>query len=248
LATLVSASATVKYAVASTAGGKRSSAGRRLDRHGAARRQRADAPRRPRSVRTAGWMPRRSSRSSCDASCSSSPSRSRNAPTSRRVLGQPPLATWTSRTSDTEPLLRAVVQVALDLAPRRVRGLDDARARGAQLGGAGRLDLVAQQLSSASRRSVMSNIAPSSHKPPAGPADELAAVEHPAHRRRRRARSGTRAGTAPSLSTEACVIASSTMSTSSGWTMLSSVRLRGQEVRGGIARDALDLVADHLQR
>ena len=44
-----------------------------------------------------------------------------------------------------EPLLRAVVQVALDLAPRRVGALDDPRARGAQLGD-GRAQLRRQPL------------------------------------------------------------------------------------------------------
>jgi hypothetical protein len=71
------------------------------------------------------------------------------------------------------------VQVALDLAPRRVGGLDDPRARRAQLRRARRLDLAPRSASSAARRSVMSNSAPSIHsRPPAR--DELAAVEHPA--------------------------------------------------------------------
>ena len=99
----------------------------------------------PRSVSTAGWMPRASSRSSAEASCSSRPSFSRNAPDLGRVLGQPPARDLDVEHERDEPLLGAVVEVALDLAPGVVGGLDDAGARGAQLGGPGRLDLVAQQ-------------------------------------------------------------------------------------------------------
>ena len=81
LATLVSASETVKYAVASaTAASRSSGSSTHLDRHRRARRSAATAGARPRSVSTAGWMPRASSRSSAEASESSSPRRSRNGP------------------------------------------------------------------------------------------------------------------------------------------------------------------------
>jgi hypothetical protein len=62
-----------------------------------------------------------------------------------RVLGQPRAGHAHVERERDEPLLRAVVQVALDLAPRVVGGLDDARARGLELLGADGLDLAPAQ-------------------------------------------------------------------------------------------------------
>ena len=75
-------------------------------------------------------MPRASSRSSSSASCSSAPHAS-SAAAVRRVgrRGRDPQR---ERERD-EPLLRAVVQVPLDPAPRLVRRLDDAGARRLEL-------------------------------------------------------------------------------------------------------------------
>ena len=99
----------------------------------------------------------------------------------RRVLGEPPAGDLDVEHEADEPLLRAVVQVALDLAPGGVGGLEDALARGAQLGRARGLDLVGQQrglggaaLGDVEQRAVQP-------QPPAGAGDGLAAVEHPAH-------------------------------------------------------------------
>ena len=126
------------------AGAGRSGSVDDLDRAPArGRRARRSPAARPRSVSTAGWMPRASSRSSADASCElvaeALEERRRRRPGPWRAGAR---ATRTSSASDDEPLLRAVVQVALDLAPRGVGGLDDARARRAQLLRARRLDLV----------------------------------------------------------------------------------------------------------
>src|SRR4051812_34873884 len=86
----------------------------------------------PRSVRTAGWMPRARSRSSPIARCASC---ARLADEVERVvaalepLGRDPQV---QRTRD-EPLLRAVVQIALQAAALRVGGSDDPRLRRAQV-------------------------------------------------------------------------------------------------------------------
>ena len=79
-----------------------------------------------------------------------------------------------------EALLGAVVEVALDPAPRGVGGLDDAGARGVQLLGARRLDLAPPQrlLGLAALGDVEDGAV---HPlPPARPLHELAAIEHPA--------------------------------------------------------------------
>ena len=86
----------------------------------------------PRSVRIAGWSPRASSRSSWSASASSVAGAGEDLRGGLRVgelrLGEPER----ERQRD-EPLLRAVVQVALEPPPLRVGRLDETRARPAQL-------------------------------------------------------------------------------------------------------------------
>ena len=125
-------------------------------------------------------MPRASSRSSADACLSSSPRRSRNGPAESGSLASRARATRTSSASADEPLLGAVVEVALDLAPRGVGGLDDAGPRRAQLLGARRLDLAPAQrvLGLAAVGDVEDRAV--HPQPPARALDELAAVEHPA--------------------------------------------------------------------
>ena len=93
----------------------------------------SSAGRRPRSVSTAGWIPRASSRSSSSACASSAcaPASSASA-----ASGSLAIRDSTRRSDDgerDEPLLRAVVQVALERAPRRLLGAHEARSRGAQL-------------------------------------------------------------------------------------------------------------------
>ena len=76
---MVSASATMKYAAASTPGSNRSASSTRRSTGTADRRARpATAGRRPTSVRIAGWIPRASSRSSSTAASSSSEASSRS--------------------------------------------------------------------------------------------------------------------------------------------------------------------------
>src|SRR3954453_17717466 len=90
----------------------------------------------PRSDRIAGWMPRASSRSSASASPSRVAAASASGPASwaprgaRRVVvaGGGGQKAQVERQRD-ELLLRAVVQVALELAAGVVGGLDDAQAR-----------------------------------------------------------------------------------------------------------------------
>ena len=147
---------------------------------------------------------------------------------SAAVLGSLTIFRRAIRTSSAErdePLLRAVVQVALDPAAGRVGGLDDPHARGPQLLRAGALDLLPAQrllggaaLGDVEQRAVHP-------QPPARAGHELAAVEHPAHlavgahdpvldRERllgRRRRGGDRAR--------------DTACGRRGWTMLISVRL-----------------------
>ena len=83
----------------------------------------------PRFVRMAGWMPRARSRSSFSARLASSPARR----TSSAAAGSPVhgalLGHAQVQRERHEPLLCAVVQVALDPAPLGVGRGDDARAR-----------------------------------------------------------------------------------------------------------------------
>ena len=115
--------------------------GQALVGHGRARPAAASGPRapssaarRPRSVSTAGWMPRASSRSSSSAWASSSLAPTSSSPAQRP--GRSPTFACASRSAERErdqPLLRAVVEVALEPPPLVVAGRDDPRARGAQL-------------------------------------------------------------------------------------------------------------------
>ena len=86
----------------------------------------------PRSVSTAGWMPRASSRSSARLVCSSSCARSSSAASSASPSARVARRAQQQRERD-EPRLRAVVQVALEPPALGVAGLDEPRARGAQL-------------------------------------------------------------------------------------------------------------------
>ena len=201
----------------------------------------------PRSVSSAGWMPRASSRSSSEASPSASATWSRNGPAesgsfSTRAAGHPDL----EREAD-EALLRAVVEVALDPAPRVVGGLHDPRPRGAQLVGAGLLDLAPPQrllgpppLGDVEDRAVAPHAA-------AGARHELAAVEHPADLAvgahdpvLERERLPVGVGLGDGLEHVLVVVG------------VDDAHQRaapaGQEVGGRIAGDALDLVADQLER
>ena len=156
-----------------------------LDRHGRAAGQRLERRRRrPRSVRIAGWMPRASSRSSSSALASSSraPSRIRSA-TSGSVRSLV-LARPSCSDSADEPLLRAVVQVALQRAALGHADLDDlAPARPAARRRA--------PCSSASRRSFSSAsaaAAPAARTRP-GSSSSAASWTIARHRHRPRARS-----------------------------------------------------------
>ena len=202
---------------------------------------------RPRSVSTAGWMPRASSRSSADASASSLPRRSRNGRRGVRVLLDARARHPHLERQRDEPLLRAVVQVALDLAAGRVGGLDDARARRAHLLGAGLLDLALAQrlLGRAALGDVEDRaVAP---QPPAGARDEVAAVEHPADlavgaddpvlERERPPSSDARSTAVAHLLAVVGVEDAE-----------QRPPLAGDEVRGRVAGDPLDLVADQLER
>ena len=86
----------------------------------------------PRSVSTAGWMPRASSRSSARLVRSSSCAWSSRPASLRVVAGAPARGPQQQRQRD-EPRLRAVVEVALEPPPRRVARLHQPRARRAQL-------------------------------------------------------------------------------------------------------------------
>ena len=97
----------------------------------------------------------------------------------RVALGQAAREPHVQRERD-EPLLRAVVEVALDPAAGVVGGLDDARARGAQLRGPGRLDLLpAQRLLGLAPLGDVEDRAVHP-APAAGAGHELTAIEHPA--------------------------------------------------------------------
>ena len=82
---------------------------------------------------TTGWMPRASSRSSAVAAASSSIASSSSsavvAGSRLELVARQPQV----HRQRHQPLLGAVVEVALDPAPLRVAGLDDPRPRGAQL-------------------------------------------------------------------------------------------------------------------
>ena len=145
-----------------------------------------------------------------------------------------------------EPLLRAVVEVALDPAAGRVGGLE-MRAREARSSAVRAASISRRRsASSASRRSVMSKIAPSIQRRPPGPWTSWPRSSTQ-RTRRRRARSGTRARTAVGLvgrPRRRRAIASR----SSGWMMLMQRPPRaGDEVGRRVAGDALDLVADQLE-
>ena len=110
------------------------SGSRELDGHRRAPGERLERRAEPAVGEHGGWMPRASSRSSASASVSSS-----CAPVeqlARRRPGRVRSLLWASahgqRERD-EPLLGAVVQVALEPAALGRAGLDDSRARGAQL-------------------------------------------------------------------------------------------------------------------
>ena len=87
----------------------------------------------PRSVSRPGWMPRASSRSSAVACSSSAVASSSSFAGLGGVLLQPRAGQLQVQGECQQPLLGAVVEVALDSSALPVAGLDDARARGAQL-------------------------------------------------------------------------------------------------------------------
>ena len=192
-------------------------------------------------------MPRASSRSSAEASVSSLPTRSRNGAGELRVLVDPrPRHAHLERQRD-EPLLRAVVQVALDLAARGVGRLDDARARGVQLlvarpldlAGSGRL-LGGPPLGHVEHRAVAPQAA-------AGAGHELPAVEHPAHL--------AVGADDPVLEAERLAVVARVVQRRLDLRPVVGMDdaperalLAGDEVRRRIARDPLDLVADQLER
>jgi hypothetical protein len=128
----------------------------------------------------------------------------------RGILGEPAAGDLDVEDEADEPLLRAVVQVALDLAPGGVGGLEDPLARGAQLGGASGLDLVGQQrgLGGAALRDVEQRTSPS-------------------------ARQIRYSRTNGSWCSVECATVSSTISTSSGWTIERIVRLVLDRKLGG---------------
>ena len=223
-ATFVSASETVKYAVTSSVGESRSiGSADDLDRHRRAAAERLDRGQQPafcehRGVDAAGQLAqlrRGLGQLLARAGRGTGPAESGAVRAGLR-------ATCTSSASVDEPLLRAVVQVALDLAPRRVGRGDDAGARGAQLGGARCLDLAPPQrlLGLAALGDVEDHAV---HPEPAAEAgDELAAVEHLAHR-------AVGAHDPVLLRERVLVVARGRdlahhLVRSSGWMMLSSVR------------------------
>ena len=94
----------------------------------------SSALRRPRSPRIAGCRPRAISRSSCEAGVELARGVVEQVGRGLGVRGQPrPRQAQLEHDGD-EALLRAVVQVALEPAPLLVAGLDQARARGDQVG------------------------------------------------------------------------------------------------------------------
>ena len=146
LATFVSASETVKYAVASATADSRS-AGSATTSTGTGAAPRASRSRGRGHGRSA---PRDGCRARAraappSASESSSPKRSRSGPADSGSRSTRSRADPHFERERHEPLLGAVVEVALDLAPGGVGSLDDARARSVQLRGAGRLDLAPAQ-------------------------------------------------------------------------------------------------------
>ena len=100
-------------------------------------------------------MPRASSRSSLVACASSSMLASSSSAAAAGSASSLPRARLQVERQRDQPLLRAVVQVALEPAARGVAGLDDARARGAQLLDAGaQLGVEALVLELESRRAA----------------------------------------------------------------------------------------------
>ena len=132
--TLASASDATKYAANSTGRGSRGPS-RRPAGVGTRRAQgqRLQRDSRPCSS-AAGWMPRASSRSSA-SDCGELVARGGHELLGvPRVVADPPLDQRELQGERDQPLLGAVVQVALDAAPLGVGGGDDALARGLQLG------------------------------------------------------------------------------------------------------------------
>ena len=180
---MVSASETVKYAVASAIAGSRSDGqGHQLDRDRRSRRERLDRGRQAalgqhRGMDAAGELAqlRRRLRELLAEALEERSGRLGLA------LEPRPRHAHVEREGH-QPLLGAVVEVALDLPPRRVGGLDDAGARGAQLVGAGRLHLAPPQglLGLAPLGDVEDR--PVHPEPPGGAVDQLAAIQHPADR------------------------------------------------------------------
>ena len=88
---------------------------------------------RPRSASTAGWIPRASSRSSLSARSSSSRERSSSMRGVPAVRAEPVARHPEGERERHEPLLRAVVEVALEPAALAPADLDEPRARRAHL-------------------------------------------------------------------------------------------------------------------
>ena len=215
--------------------GDRGPAGEALDRRGQAalgQHRRVDPPRQLAQLARRGCqLVREPVQERCD----------------RRGVGLHPRAhhAHVERQGD-EPLLRAVVQVALDLAARGVRRGHDPHARLAQLLGARRLDLApAQRLLG---RPALGDVEDRAvhPQPPAGARDELAAVEHPAHR-------AVGAQDAVLQDERVLVVGDRRHGPQDALpvVLVDDADQRapgaGDEVVGGIAGDALDLVGDQLE-
>ena len=87
----------------------------------------------PRSLSSAGWMPRASSRSSLIASCASSRAWAISGAALAGSLASRDSASPSISDEGDQALLRAVVQVALDPPALGVRGRDDALPRAVQV-------------------------------------------------------------------------------------------------------------------
>ena len=146
-----------------------------------------------------------------------------------------------------EPLLGAVVEVALDLPARRVARLHDPGQRGAQLGRARLLDLAAAQRLLG--RAALGHVEEGAVQPQpvAGAGHELPAVEHPAH--------GPVGPHDPVLDGETAPLRARLGDRPLDGLAVARVHdaqdrapLAGEEVGGRVAGDPLDLVADQLER
>jgi hypothetical protein len=124
---LVSASAVTKYAHASTGRHSRSS-GTPLTSTGTGARvaSASSAAPSPRSLSSAGWMPRASSRSSSMASCASSRAWRHQLGRARGIARDPRLGEAEGQGHGDQPLLGAVVEIALDAPALFVGGGEDA--------------------------------------------------------------------------------------------------------------------------